>query len=105
MNSNHAQPDSTYAWYMCNNGGRFGHGEDNSGAHEPTSPGAMKSGDILSLEADLDVGTLRFWVNGKPHGCGFKNGVTGKLKWAIGAGYRKSSAQIVPTPDLELRNA
>ena len=63
--------------------------------------GSIKEGQIVSMEADLDKGTLRFWVDGKPHGPGHSSGVTGWLRWAVSV-YRKGTAvQIVPTPELQ----
>ena len=31
------------------------------------SAGEINEGQIVRMEADLDKGTLRFWVDGKPH--------------------------------------
>ena len=61
----HGMSASTDAWYMrsygdlCGNG-KFGH----------DYAGMINEGQIVSMEADLDKGTLRFWVDGKPHGPG-----------------------------------
>jgi hypothetical protein len=44
------------AWYMSDDGRLFGNGkEDDDGA------GSINEGQIVSIEADLDKGTLRFW--------------------------------------------
>ena len=53
------------------------------------------------MEADLDKGTLRFWVDGKPHGPGHSSGVTGRLRWAVSLYYKGGAVQIVPTPELQ----
>ena len=53
------------------------------------------------MEADLDKGTLRFWVDGKPHGPGHSSGVTGRLRWAVCLGFKGAAAEIVPTPELQ----
>ena len=52
------------------------------------------------MKVDMDVGTLKFWVDGKPHGPGYTSGVTGPLCWAINV-FRKGSVEIVPTPELQ----
>ena len=58
-------------------------------------------GDLVSMEADLDKGTLRFWVDGKPHGPGWSSGVTGRLRWAVCLYWKGAAVQIVPTPELQ----
>ena len=54
------------------------------------------------MQVDLAAGTLKFWLDGKPHGPGWTSGVTGQLRWATSVGDKGSSVQIVPTP-LELQ--
>jgi hypothetical protein len=61
----------------------------------------IKTGQILTIEADLGKGTLRFWVAGKSHGPGYTSGVTGRLRFAISVFNKGNSAQIVPTPELQ----
>ena len=56
---------------------------------------------ILSLELDLDLGTLMFFVDGKRYGPGYTSGVTGKLRFAVTVVYISNTVQIVPTPELE----
>ena len=88
--------DSTDAWYMHSSGYLFGNGKfGDDGA------GFINEGQIVSMEADLDKGTLRFWVDGKPRGPGWGSGVTGRLRWAVCLGYKGNAAQIVPTPELK----
>ena len=92
----HGTRESTDAWYMSSNGGLWGNGKDGD-----DSAGKINEGQIVSMEADLDKGTLRFWVDGKPHGPGWGSGVTGRLRWAACL-YRKGAAfKIVPTPELQ----
>ena len=43
------------------------------------------------MEADLDKGTLRFWVDGKQHSPGFMSGVEGRVRWAVTV-FRKGGA-------------
>jgi hypothetical protein len=77
-------------------GGLFGNGnfgDDNAGE--------INEGQIVSMEADLDKGTLRFWVDGKPHGSGHRSGVTSRLRWAGGVYRKGNGVQIVPTPELQ----
>jgi hypothetical protein len=58
------------------------------------------------MEADLDKGTLRFWVDGKQHGLGhvsgvISNGVKGRLRWALAQCQILVDVEIVPTPELQ----
>jgi hypothetical protein len=93
-----ASRDSTDAWYMRSTGDLYGNGKD--GGDEDYA-GEINGGQIVSMEADLDKGTFRFWVDGKQHGPGWSSGVTGRLRWAVCL-YRKSAAvEIVPTPELQ----
>ena len=93
----HHHRASTDAWYMGSGAGSlYGNGKFND-----DDAGKIKEGQIVSMEADLDKGTLRFWVDGKPHGPGHSSGVTGRLRWAVCL-YRKGTAvEIVPTPELQ----
>ena len=93
---NHRTRESTDAWYMSSGGYLFGNGEDAS-----DHAGQINDGQIVSMEADLDKGTLRFWVDGKPHGPGWGSGVTGRLRWAVSMYYKGGAAEIVPTPELQ----
>ena len=53
-------------------------------------------GQIVSMEADLDKGTLRYMVDGKPWGM-YLNGVKGRLRWAVCMCYKGSVVDIVTT--------
>ena len=59
----HHKKANTDAWYMADTGDLFGNGKWSN-----NYAGSIKEGQIVSMEADLDKGTLRFWVDGKPHG-------------------------------------
>ena len=97
-NKEHHQKQSTDAWYMASsNGCLFGNGKDGDGKNA----GSINEVQIVSMEADLDKGTLRFWVDGKQHGPGFMSGVEGRLRWAVGLWYKGGAAEIVPTPELQ----
>ena len=93
--------ESTDAWYMqsgggfTNGGSLFGNGKSNS-----NGAGEIKEGQIISMVADLDQGTLRFWLNGQPHGLGWSSGVEGKLRWSVNMWHKDAAAQIVPTLEL-----
>ena len=57
---------------------------------------------VISMEADLDKGTLRFWLDGKPHGPpGWSSGVAGRLRWAVSVYHKGAAVEIVPTPELQ----
>ena len=63
--------------------------------------GEIKSGQVLTMQVDTDARTLKFWVDGKPHGPGYTSGVTGPLRWATSVGFKGNAVEIVPTPELE----
>ena len=44
--------------------------------------GEIKPGQVLTMQVDMDAGTLKFWLDDKPHGPGYTCGVTGPLHWA-----------------------
>jgi hypothetical protein len=92
----HAARESTDARYMSSYGELFGNGKEGD-----DKAGDINDGQIVSMEADLDKGTLRFWVDGKPHGPGWSSGVTGRLRWAVSLFYKGAAVQIVPTPELQ----
>ena len=87
---------NTDAWYMESDGSLFGNGKDGN-----DEAGRINDGQIVSMEADLDKGTLRFWVDGKQHGPGFMSGVTGRLRWAVSLFFKGGAVEIVPTPELQ----
>jgi hypothetical protein len=86
---------------LTSNGGLYGH----SVACDPGRPGPINPGQVLTIEADLDAGTLRFWRDGKRHGAGYTHGVTGPLRWAIVTESQGNIVQIVDQPELELWQA
>jgi hypothetical protein len=90
--------ESTDAWYMNHGGYLYGNGK-----YSDDNAGGIKEGQIVSMEADLDKGTLRFWVDGKQHGPGWSSGVTGQLqlRWAVSLNNPDGAVQIVPTPELQ----
>ena len=88
--------ESADAWFMTGDGALWGNGKEGD-----DSTSDVNEGDIVSMEANLDKGTLRFWANGKPHGPGFTSGVAGRLRWAVSLGYPSGAVQIVPTPELQ----
>ena len=87
---------STDAWYMRSSGTLWGNGKDGD-----DGAGDINEGQIVSMEADLDKGTLRFWVDGKPHGPGWGSGVTDRLRWAASVYFKGTAVEIVPTPELQ----
>ena len=82
---------------LCgSNGDLCGNGKDYSDC-----AGEISEGQIISMVADLDKGTLRFWLDGQPHGPGWSSGVKGKLRWSVAMWYEGTAIQIVPTPELQ----
>ena len=54
----------------------YGYAEMNPGggdwiSRENVGVGKIKDGQVLSMELNMDVGTLKFWVDGHLHGPGF----------------------------------
>ena len=92
----HKGRGSTDAWYMSGFGHLYGNGKFSS-----NGAGHINDGQIVSMEADLDKGTLRFWVDGKPHGPGWSSGVAGRLRWAVSLYCKGGAVEIVPTPELQ----
>lgn len=66
----------------------------------------INPGQILTIEADLGKGTLRFWVDSKPNGpgythqrektfpSGYASGVTGKLCFATSVHCKGGAVQV-----------
>ena len=97
-NKDYGNRGNTEAWYMWSGGGSlYGNGKEGD-----DSAGRINEGQVLTMQVDLDAGTLKFWLDGKPHGPGRTSGVTGRLRWATSVIYKGNSVQIVPTP-LELQ--
>ena len=82
--------------------------------------GAIEAGQVLSMQLNMERGTLKFWVDGKPHGPGFtkvdirsattcESDVGGasqscerlRLRWAATVTKIGMSVHIVPTPALD----
>ena len=75
------------------------------GSSENVGVGKIEDGQVLSMELNMDVGTLKFWVDGHLHGPGF-TGIRpgdfgGRLRWAACVTKVGMSVRIVPTPTLE----
>jgi hypothetical protein len=60
-------------------GALYGNEQDGS-----SPAGMVQAGKIGTMELDTDAHTLRFWVDGKPHGPGYTSGVVGSLRWGLG---------------------
>ena len=77
-------------WSIC--------GNDKEGGDKA---GGINSGQVLAMQVDTDASTLKFWLDGKPHGPGYTSGVTGPLRWATIVDCKGNSVEIVPTPELQ----
>ena len=53
------------------------------------------------MQVDMDAGTLKFWLEGNPHGPGYTSGLTGPLCWATTVAFTGNVVEIVPTPELQ----
>ena len=83
---------------MClSNGSLYGNGKENS-----TAPGDVQVGQIVTMELDTDAHTLKFWVDGKPHGPGYTSGVVGSLRWALSSGFANNAEAVQLVPDIVL---
>ena len=85
--------------YLCMNsgiGGLCGNGKEDDDEARKIEPGQ-----VLTLQVNMDAGTLKFWLDGKPHGPGYTSGVTGPLRWATVVGRTGDVVEIVPTPELQ----
>ena len=71
--------------------------------HAGNSAGRIKPGQVLTMQVDMDADTLKFWLDGKPRGPSYTSGVTGPLRWATTVRYTGDTAEIVPTPELQLQ--
>ena len=80
----------------CYDGSLFGNGKYND-----DRAGGIKNGHVLTIQVDLDAGTLRFWVDGQPHGPGWATGVTWPLRWAVSVFETGTSVEIAPNPELQ----
>ena len=90
----YANRQSTEAWYMGMDGALYGNGKEED---DDDRAGETNDGQVLTMQVDLDAGTLKFWVDGKPHGPGWTSGVTGRLRWATSIDWKGNTVQIVPT--------
>ena len=75
------------------------------GTVENVGVGKIKDAQVLSMELNMDVGTLKFWVDGHLHGPGF-TGIRpgdfgGRLRWATCVTKVGMSVRIVLTPTLD----
>ena len=99
----HAYEYSTDAWYMSQSGSLYGNEKEDYDCPVDINDFCvpnMNDSQIVSMEADLDKGTLRFWLDGKQHGLGWSSGVTGRLRWAVSLFCCTGRVEIVPTPEL-----
>ena len=53
--------------HVCNTDANDGDLSGN-GKYNSDSAGSTNDDQIISMVADLDKGTLRFWLDGQPHG-------------------------------------
>ena len=90
----YARRANTEAWYM----NRYSGALWGNGKADDDKAGKLNEGQVLTMQVDLDAGTLKFWLDGKPHGPGWTSGVTGRLRWATSVFCKGNTVQIVPTP-------
>jgi hypothetical protein len=59
----------------------------------------FKPGDIITMQADLDTGTLRIWLDGEPYACA-NIPQNCSYRWGLNAGWSGESAKIIHPPTL-----
>ena len=95
--ADHSRKGSTTGWFIdAGDGSLNGNGKEGD-----DEAGPVFAGQVVTMQVDLGNGTLKFWVDGKPHGPGYTHGVTGPVQWAVSLFFTDASVQIVPTPELE----
>lgn len=82
-----------------------GNGKNDGDFHEPDfvptdRNGTIFTDEVLTMRVDLEAGTLKFWVDGKPRGNGYTSGVSGPLRWAVSTFFANNHIEIVSTPPL-----
>lgn len=87
----HHQPGRR-GWFMHNSGSLYGSDQLGFGA------GSISAGCVVTMQLDMDHGTLRFFVDGERHGPGFARGVGGPVRWATSMYWEGGAMRIVPTP-------
>lgn len=116
---NNPVDNTNEGWFMDSLGSLFGQsangraagggddqGDDNCNDVDngySNGAGEIMAGQVLTMQLDLDAGSLQFWVDGKRHGSGFESGVAndnGCLCWAVTVGVCGVSSQIVANPEL-----
>jgi len=78
------------AWFiMCASGSLFGHGKNWDDAAGP-----IPTGSRLTLRLNSKAGTLRFLLNGKPHGPGHST-LAGPVKLCVSMGSGNSAVRLL----------
>ena len=91
----YAPQESTVGWFMyIDNRALYGNGK-----WSDDEAGEIKPDQVLTVQVDTDAGTLKFWVDGKPHGPGY-SGVTESLRWTSTVEHEGDFVEIVLTPEL-----
>jgi hypothetical protein len=94
----HASGDTDRAWFLyTGNGCLMGKGY----WKEQSNAGQIQAGQVLTIQADFHAATLKFWVDGQPSGLNQCSSIGVPMRWAMTAGWKGESVQIVPTPKLE----
>jgi hypothetical protein len=65
--------------------------------------GQVCTGQTVTMDLDTDAHTLKFWVDGKPHGPGFTSRVKGSLRWAMNTLSEYDCIQIVSSTAIVLQ--
>ena len=109
MNPRNECMTSGPAWFISAFDGKRGYGRGQANSWKVSAAnvgvGKIKDGQVLSMELNLDGGTLKFWVDGHLHGPGFTcihfRGYWPRFRWATCVTQVGMSVRIVPTPTLD----
>jgi hypothetical protein len=105
----HPRPQTLTSWLMDTKDGSLIFCDDGKHYGRTYSFERVGVDDVLTMQVDLNTGTLMYWRNGLPYGPGFSNrglgsashmGIRGPVQWAVTIPYQRDSVRIVPTPVL-----
>ena len=69
--------------------------------HNSQKAGSVPPGSVLTMEVNVEEGTLKWWKDGIPWGPGFESGVTGPCRWKVKVGTDGNFVEIVEDPELQ----
>lgn len=89
------------SWFISTSGELSGTDTDDGSVDSSDESECISSGQVLTMQLNTDEGTLKFFVNGRPNGLRFTQGVVGPVRWATSVAYKGNSVRIVSNPQLQ----